>query len=173
MTVVKFLLIGLITLYLILGACVYLLQEKFIFLPEKLSSDYPFEFDANFEEYNIPMNDGATINALHFKSDSSKGLMLYFHGNAGSLRRWGEVVIPFIEYGYDVLIVDYRGYGKSTGNRSKGALLSDAEQIYEFARTLEKRREHHSFWALTRIFFCVLACWEKQSRRIDSRNPFL
>ncbi len=79
------------------------------------------------------MTDGAVLNTLHFKSDSSKGLILYFHGNAGSLRRWGEVVEPFVDLGFDVLIMDYRGYGKSSGKRTYKKMLSDADQLYNFA----------------------------------------
>lgn len=115
---------------------VYFFQESLIFLPEKLDRDFEYSFPASFEEHFIRMEDGAEINALHFKSDSSKGLILYFHGNAGSLRRWGDVVIPFVNVGYDVLIVDYRGYGKSTGKRTYQNMLTDADKLYEFALTL-------------------------------------
>jgi pimeloyl-ACP methyl ester carboxylesterase len=129
----KFTFIGLIGLYLLVGVVIYLFQEKLIFLPEKLDSDFQYNFSTSFEEHFVTMEDGAEINALHFKKDSSKGLILYFHGNAGNLHRWGDVVTPYVDMGYDVLIMDYRGYGKSTGKRSYNALLSDADRMYEFA----------------------------------------
>lgn len=86
------------------------------------------------------MNDGAEINALHFQTSNPKGLILYFHGNAGSLERWGNVVDPFVDLGFDVLIMDYRGYGKSTGARSSKLMLSDADKLYEFARNITEEK---------------------------------
>lgn len=116
----------------------HLLQDQFIFLPERLDPDYQYSFDQNFEEYNLKMEDGAIINGLHFTKKNSNGLIVYFHGNAGNLARWGEIVSPFVEMGYEVFITDYRGYGKSTGKRSEKAMLKDAEEIYSFAKTIEK-----------------------------------
>ncbi len=130
--------LGILTiLYLGLGLLIYLLQERLIFLPEKLPLDYSFEFDAPFEEHFIEMEDGAKINALHFTRKESRGLIVYFHGNAGSLARWGEIVVPFLDMGYEVLITDYRGYGKSTGKRSQKRMLLDAEKVYASAKDIE------------------------------------
>ncbi len=105
-------------------------------MPEKLDKDFEYDFSSSFREHFIEMEDGAMINALHFERDNSKGLILYFHGNAGSLRRWGEVVEPFVELGFEVLIVDYRGYGKSRGKRTYQKMLSDADKLYAFALEL-------------------------------------
>ncbi|MEQ9402195.1 MAG: alpha/beta fold hydrolase [Cyclobacteriaceae bacterium] len=133
MTFLKFTIIGLIVLYFLVGAGVYFFQEKLIFLPEQLPRNFDYQFSTPFEEHFIEMNDGAEINLLHFKSDSAHGLILYFHGNAGSLERWGNVVEPFVEMGFDVMIMDYRGYGKSSGKRTYKSLLSDADEVYNFA----------------------------------------
>lgn len=134
----KIIFIGFLFLYLMGGLLLYFAQDKMIFLPEPLPSDYGYEFESPFDEHTLAMEDGATINALHFKVDSSKGLILYCHGNAGNLARWGEVVLPFQQLGYEVLIFDYRGYGKSTGKRTRKSLLSDADEMYAFARTLQE-----------------------------------
>ncbi|MEK7826436.1 MAG: alpha/beta fold hydrolase, partial [Thermodesulfobacteriota bacterium] len=90
-------------------------QESLIFYPEILPPDYPFAFSQPFEEVNVPV-EAATLNALLFKAQNAKGVVLYLHGNAGSLRSWGDVAGDFTSRGYDILIPDYRGFGKSTGN---------------------------------------------------------
>jgi fermentation-respiration switch protein FrsA (DUF1100 family) len=64
----------------------------------------------------------------------SKGLIIYFHGNAGDLSRWGYVTEFYVDIGYDVVIMDYRGYGKSTGPLSQANLLSDAQAVYDAYR---------------------------------------
>jgi hypothetical protein len=85
--------------------------------------------------------DGATINALHFKTDNPKGAIIYFHGNAGNLRGWGEVALDFTRLSYDVLIPDYRGYGKSTGKiRNEEMLHRDAAVAYNYLK--ERYREN-------------------------------
>ena len=140
MTTIKFILLGLLGLYLLVGIGVYIFQERLIFLPEELPRDFRFEFENPYKEHFITMEDGAELNALHFQTQNSKGLILYFHGNAGSLERWGNVVDPFVDLGFDVLIMDYRGYGKSTGKRSQGLMLSDADELYSFAQTISKEQ---------------------------------
>lgn len=127
----------LLVIYVFGGLALFLLQDQFIFLPEPLERDYQYDFDHDFEEYILKMDDGAEINVLHFTVPESEGLIVYFHGNAGNLARWGEIVSPFVEMGFEVLISDYRGYGKSTGKRSEKTMLKDADEIYAFAKTLE------------------------------------
>ncbi|MBC29912.1 MAG: alpha/beta hydrolase [Muricauda sp.] len=114
-------------------AMLTLFQERLIFLPTKLPKDFQYVFDEDFEEIFLTADDGARLNALHFKADVSKGLILYFHGNAGDLSRWGEIASYFVDKGYDVLVMDYRTYGKSTGKLSEEALYQDAELFYEYA----------------------------------------
>ena len=172
MTVLKLFLIGILSLYLIIGIGVYIFQERLIFLPEQLPRDFRYEFDVPFEEHFVSMEDGAEINALHFKVPNSKGLILYFHGNAGSLERWGHVVMPFVDLGYDVLIMDYRGYGKSTGTRSNQKLLKDAEVLYQFA--LEKTSEDRLilFGRSIGSSFASNLAGKKQPKMLILETPF-
>jgi len=118
--------------YVMIGAALYLLQEKLIFQPTTLSQDYQYEFANTFEEVFIDTNDNAIINALHFTTKNPKGVVLYYHGNAGDLSRWGDIVQFFVEKQYDVLVMDYRTYGKSTGKLSEQALYNDAQLCYDY-----------------------------------------
>ncbi len=111
----------------------YFMQEKLIFLPTKLSQDYVYQFQELFEELFFDSEDGARLNALHFKLDDPKGVVLYFHGNAGDLSRWGGITSHFTKYGYDVIVMDYRTYGKSTGELSEENLYKDAQLFYDYA----------------------------------------
>jgi fermentation-respiration switch protein FrsA (DUF1100 family) len=111
----------------------YFFQEKLIFLPSKLPQDYTYSFSLPHEEFNLRTEDGAILNGLHFKNSEPKGVILYFHGNAGDLSRWGEIALYFVEKQYDVIIMDYRTYGKSTGKLSPAALFDDAQLFYDYA----------------------------------------
>ena len=79
--------------------------------------------------------EGAAINALHFRAEQPKGVVLYFHGNAGNLSDWGYVAPDFTRRGYDVVIPDYRGFGKSSGQiKNEKMLHQDAEAAYAYLR---------------------------------------
>lgn len=122
----------LIALYLMIRASLYFFQEKLIFLPTKLSQDYEYQFNYPFEELFLETDENVSINALHFKAKNPKGVILYFHGNAGDLSRWGKITEYLVALHYDVLIMDYRTYGKSTGKLSENALYDDAQYCYDY-----------------------------------------
>ena len=113
----------------------YFIQEKLIFLPTKLPVDFEYSFQYPFEEIFLTAEDGAVLNALHFKNNDPKGVILYFHGNAGDLSRWGQIATYFVEKSYDVVIMDYRTYGKSTGVLSEEALKKDSQLFYDYVLT--------------------------------------
>jgi len=114
----------------------YLLQDKIIFQPDHLPRDYSFTFNQSYKEYFIPTSDGESLNVLLFNTPQpSKGLILYFHGNADNLQRWGEYAVDFTDLGYDVLLLEYRGFGKSTGTPSEVNLYADASTFMQWAQT--------------------------------------
>lgn len=122
-----------VLLYVIVYAGFYFFQDHLVFQSKALDKDYHFSFDQKFTEHFIPTDDGETLNALLFKtSGPTKGLILYFHGNANNLQRWGTYAIDFTSLGYDILMVDYRGYGKSTGTPTEENLYRDAQTILQW-----------------------------------------
>lgn len=73
---------------------------------------------------------------FYFKADTSKGLIFYLHGNAGSLKSWGEIAKTYTSLHYDLFILDYRGYGKSEGTISSEAqLYKDVHVVYNNLKT--------------------------------------
>ena len=124
----------LLNIYGLLCGVIYFFQENLIFMPSVLSKNHVFKMKSSFDEINLKSSDGAHLNGLYFKKENSKGVVLYFHGNAGNLQDWGQIADLFIDLDYDVLIMDYRGYGKSKGEKSMEFLYEDAELWYEFAK---------------------------------------
>jgi alpha-beta hydrolase superfamily lysophospholipase len=106
-----------------------------IFHPVKIDQSYKYRFNANFEELFFEW-EGARINALHFRIENPKGVILYFHGNSGSLDTWGLLGEVFTKKGYDFFIFDYRGYGKSTGSISEKNFHKDSKRIYDHLKNL-------------------------------------
>ncbi len=124
--------IVLFSIFVMIGSALYFFQEKLLFFPSTLKKNYQYQFQYEFEELFLKTDKNTIINALHFKVESPKGVILYFHGNAGDLSRWGTVAEYFVAQDYDVLIMDYRTYGKSIGKLSEDAIYSDAQYCYDY-----------------------------------------
>ena len=124
-------LIYIIAGYAFIMILVYLVQERFIFKPEKLKQDFVYKYDIPFKELFIDTAPGVTINGLHFYAKDPLGLILYFHGNTRSIKGWAKYAKDFYRYKYDVVLVDYRGFGKSTGRKSEKEMLNDVQVVYD------------------------------------------
>jgi len=128
----KILLILILT-YGLLILLSYIFQDKFVFLPTQLESDYRFSFEGNYSEIFLGDED-EKINGIFFSSQGeSNGLILYFHGNADDLQRWGMYSSDFTQLGYDILMIDYPGYGKSKGKPSEASFYKSADLAYAWA----------------------------------------
>ncbi|MCF6214325.1 MAG: alpha/beta hydrolase [Flavobacteriaceae bacterium] len=114
----------------------YFFQERLLFQSVKLPQDFNFKFEKPFTEINLKTEDNATLNGLYFELKNPKGVILFFHGNRDNLVRWGTIASGFTKYNYNVLVVDYRGYGKSTGKRSETKLYQDAHQWYTYVNQM-------------------------------------
>jgi uncharacterized protein len=131
-TFVWYIIIGIAALSII----AFFIQDKLIFKPERLPADFQFKYDVPFRELFFDIAPGVRINGLHFYRKDAKGLILYFHGNTRSIKGWAKYARDFYRYDFDVVMVDYRGFGKSTGKRSESDMLSDMQFVYD---TLKKQ----------------------------------
>jgi uncharacterized protein len=126
-----------IVIYVLLCLVAYFVQERFIFKPEKLHKNFKFTYEGiadKFEELNFETEKGVNINGIRFYHDEPKGLLIYFHGNTRSIKGWSKYAKDFTRCGYDVLMIDYRGFGKSTGERSEENMNIDSQFIYNRMR---------------------------------------
>ena len=119
--------------YIAISIALYYLQDYMLFKPEKLPKDFQFDYEnQQTKEYNLETRDGAIINGLRFfPNGESKGVVLYLKGNSKSIKGWGKFAVDFTRHGYNVLMVDYRGFGKSTGKRSQKAIKRDLQLVYD------------------------------------------
>ena len=119
-------------IYLLYASYVYFNQEEMIFPAAQLAKDYKFEFAQDFEELNIRSFDNKKLNGLLFKTPNPKGLIFYLHGNGSELNSWGNIASIYSSLGYDIFILDYRGYGKSEGKiDNQEQFLKDASFAYK------------------------------------------
>jgi uncharacterized protein len=121
-------------LYGIIGIAIYYLQDYVIFRPEALAADYTFNFKDPFKEVNVAYDNNSNMNVIQFTTTKPcKGVVLYFHGNKTNVIRYRRFVPSFTGHGYELWMVDYPGYGKSTGPLTEQRLYDYAEQLYKMA----------------------------------------
>lgn len=124
-----------VAIILAIGILIYFFQHKFFFQPEKLPPDFKFAYDnLNAEEKTVETEPGAKINYLHFHVNEPKGVVIYLKGNTKSIKGWGKFAIDFTRLNYEVIMMDYRGFGKSTGKRNVEAMKRDSQFIYDLAK---------------------------------------
>ncbi|MEO6683914.1 MAG: alpha/beta fold hydrolase [Ginsengibacter sp.] len=129
---------GVILLYGFIGYLLYTFQEKFLFHPEPLPSDYTFQFDDPFNEIFIAINSRDTLHMIQFlPKDTSmkKGVIIYFHGNRDNVNRYAKYASLFTNKGYEVWMPDYPGFGKSIGEISEKLMNTEAMEVYKLARS--------------------------------------
>jgi len=123
---------AIVLLYVTLCIVLWYNQEKMIFHPHPLPADYTFHYKGNFKEVKVRAFDGKLLSGLLFKADSSKGLVFYLHGNAGALDTWGDIADIYTSLGYDIFMLDYRGFGKSEGTiTGEVQLYEDVQAAYD------------------------------------------
>jgi alpha-beta hydrolase superfamily lysophospholipase len=106
--------VALVALYAAVLALVWWQQERLIFLPSKLAPDHRFEFGADVHEVWIEVP-GARLHALHLRNAQPRGVVFFLHGNAGNLESWFADADFYRQLDLDLFMLDYRGYGKSSG----------------------------------------------------------
>lgn len=132
MTLIKYIII-LTGAVILLSSCS---QEKMLFFPQKLPSNYQFTFNQEFQEFFFKVDKKTKLNGVLFHTDSSKGLIFYLHGNAGSIDSWGNIASIYLKNNYDFFILDYRGFGKSEGKISnEKQLYKDIQIVYDSLKT--------------------------------------
>lgn len=125
--------------YGLLVIVVYFMQGRMLYLPEvpgRTLTATPAGIGLAYEDVAIETADGITLHGWYIDGRSSR-VLLFFHGNAGNISHRLDSIRQFHELGLSVLIVDYRGYGQSTGRTTEKGIYRDAEAAWRY---LTKRR---------------------------------
>jgi len=126
----------LVMIYCLIGIGLYYFQDKIMFRPEVLAADYNYNFHEPYKEVNLPFNEQININIVQFTTKDSipRGVVLYFHGNKRNIDRYAQYAPAFTKHGYEVWMIDYPGYGKSTGTLTEQRVYDWALLFYKLAR---------------------------------------
>ncbi len=123
--------------YTALGIVLYFTQEYFIFHGVKVKKNKAYEFpNQKFTEHNITRADGTNLHFIKFLPNDTviKGIVIYYHGNMRNVSRYAPYTTLFTLNSYEVWMMDYPGFGKTTGKRTEQGLYNDAQNIYDLAK---------------------------------------
>ncbi len=115
---------------------VFVFQSHLVFFPGtgREAVLTPQSYGMRFEPLQIRTADGETLDAWWVPAEDARGVVLFFHGNAGNISHRLDYLQMFHRLRYSTLIVDYRGYGRSTGTPSEAGTYRDAEAAWEHLR---------------------------------------
>lgn len=164
-------LLAIVFVVLATNIVLYFIQDKIIFQSEELPKDFKFTFQRNFEEINLESEDGNTLNGILFKEKQPKGLIVYFHNHSGNLKYCGTLVAVFSKHNFDVLMMDYRGYGKSTGKFNEKLLLNDAQLWYNYAKANYKEERIYLYGRGIGATFAAYLASVNQPNRLFLESP--
>ena len=116
-------------------------QERLLFEPTPLPPDQPLVDDPDVHESTIDVP-GAKLSAAQLRMPSPRGVVFFLHGNSGNLKDCLVDLDAFREVNFDVVMFDYRGYGKSTGCiASEEQLRADVRAVWDrFSGQYEGKR---------------------------------
>jgi uncharacterized protein len=119
-------------LYMAAMAWLWFYQEKLLFQPSTLPANYALQIAPDVKEVTVPVP-GAQLSVLHLKAATSKGVVFFLHGNGGNVDTWFPDPNFYRSQQMDVVMMDYRGYGKSTGQiESEAQLRADVRAVWQY-----------------------------------------
>lgn len=136
MKIIKKLLGTIILSYALILISAYFFQESLLFFPKQWSERPEIKKNKYLTEVSIETRDQQKIHGLLYEDKNFPTITVYFHGNAGSLNYWQNIYETFQNFGTNLLVIDYRGYGKSTGKFSEEGFYLDAQAAYDYAQAI-------------------------------------
>lgn len=124
-----------VSIYLVLVLMLYLFQDRMVFLsklPGRALTASPNDIGLNYEDISLATSDDEGLHGWYIPAANSRGVLLFFHGNAGNISHRLDSIKIFHELGLDILIIDYRGYGQSTGKTTEQGTYLDAQAAWDY-----------------------------------------
>jgi alpha-beta hydrolase superfamily lysophospholipase len=125
--------VGASALLLGMAGWVYAKQDSLPYLPSDTVDRTPRDVGLEYEELEAITEDGETLRGWWVPVTAGRGTLVFFHGASGSRSRRVDAIKRFHSLGLSVLIVDYRGYGGSTGTPSEAGTYADARAAWDAA----------------------------------------
>jgi uncharacterized protein len=120
--------------YVALCALIFVMQERMVFLPEVPGREIratPAALGLDYQDLAITAADGVRLHAWWVPAPQARRTVLHFHGNAGNIGDRLEMLQVLRGLGVSVLLLEYRGYGRSEGRPAEDGFYLDAQAAWQ------------------------------------------
>lgn len=125
--------------WLLVATLMYFFQPGFVYLPRRTLDASPADIGLRYQSIHFMARDGVRLHGWYVPARAKRGVLLFFHGNAGNISHRLDSLRIFNRLGLSTFIIDYRGYGLSEGTPSEAGTYQDAEAAW---RLLTEQRRH-------------------------------
>jgi uncharacterized protein len=132
--------VAIVVALILLKLLAWRLEPAMVFYPTRGESATPEQLGIRYEALRLRASDGVEITAWQLEPEHPRADIVYFHGNGGNLSIWLDALATLHSLGYNVLAIDYRGYGTSEGSPSEKGLFLDAEAAVRYATRAPRQR---------------------------------
>lgn len=122
----------LLSVWVLLCLLLYLFQPRFVYFPYAALEATPRDVSLRYEDVFITTDDHVRVHGWFLPHESPRATLLFFHGNGGNISHRLDSLLIFHGLGLSVLIIDYRGYGRSEGRPSEAGTYSDALAAWRY-----------------------------------------
>ncbi|UCD63874.1 MAG: alpha/beta hydrolase [Candidatus Zixiibacteriota bacterium] len=134
MTMLLWITLGVVGIFVAISAYLYFNQRNMVFFPDRNLVTTPAQIGLTFEDVDIAVEAGERLHGWYVPGADSQNTaaFLFCHGNAGNISHRLETIMFLHDLGASVLIFDYRGYGRSDGSPSESNAYADARACYDW-----------------------------------------
>ena len=129
--------------WIILSFIIFVNQKNLVYVPSKEYINTPEYYNLNYENHILLTEDGERINSWFIPHVNPRATLLFLHGNGGNISTRLDSINIFHKLGLSVFIIDYRGYGSSSGLPSEEGTYIDAETAWLFLRNKKHISENN------------------------------
>jgi len=134
------------------------LEHSLIFFPTQELLATPQDYGHAYDEVELITDDSLHLHGWWIPASPERGVLLFFHGNAGNIGDRLDSIEIFHRLGLSVLIIDYRGYGHSEGRPSEEGTYTDARAAWRYL-TIERGISSERIVVFGRSLGAGVATW--------------
>ena len=158
--------------YLLVVTLAWAFQERLLYLPHmgREQVGTPGDRGLSWEEVALETEDGLILDAWWLPHERPRASLLFLHGNAGNISHRLDSLAQFHRLGFSVLILDYRGYGRSEGRPSEAGLARDARAGWRWLQE-EARQSPEQVVLFGRSLGAAVTAELAEAREAEGERP--
>lgn len=121
-----------VTVIIFSNVLLYIKQPSFVFYPQKKIEVSPKDWGLDYESVKLKLEDNVKISGWYIPHPVAEKTILFFHGNGGNISHRGDSIYIFHKLKFNILIIDYAGYGESEGTVSEKSMYQSAEAAWQY-----------------------------------------